>query len=117
MDGKNIGQSAEQRHHRAELARRLDGIGWGAFFVWIGVAFLLELDPWIGLLGVGLITLGGQAARVRVGLPVEGFWVVVGVCFLLGAVWEQFSIALPIVPVLLVIAGIVLIAGVLRKAR
>lgn len=46
-----------------DLDRKLDAVGWGLFFVWIGVALLLEVGWGIGLLGVGIITLGGQAGR------------------------------------------------------
>ena len=35
------------------LADKLSAVGWGLFFVWIGVAWLLNVGTGIGLLGSG----------------------------------------------------------------
>ena len=48
---------------RKRLARRLDSLGWGLFFIWIGVAFLANVGWGVGCIGVGLIILGGLVAR------------------------------------------------------
>ena len=48
---------------RAELAKTAEAVAWGLFFVWIGVAFLTDIRWGVGFLGVGVITLGAQAAR------------------------------------------------------
>ena len=44
-------------------ARRIDGAGWGLFFLWVGVALLLDVGWGIGLLGVGILTLAMQVVR------------------------------------------------------
>ena len=49
---------------RKKLNRTLDAIGWGVFFIWIGVAFLAHLGWGVGFIGVGLIILGGLVARI-----------------------------------------------------
>ena len=46
-----------------DISKKLEATGWGLFFIWIGIAFLANFDFGLGLLGVGIITLGGQAAR------------------------------------------------------
>ena len=57
----------------ANLEKKLDMIGWGLFFIWIGIAFLVEFGLGVGLFGVGLIALGVQAARKYLNLKPEGF--------------------------------------------
>ena len=43
--------------------KKLEAVGWGLFFIWIGIAFLTDIGFPVGLFGVGIITLGSQAAR------------------------------------------------------
>lgn len=105
---------------KSVLAKKLDAAGWGLFFVWVGIAFLAAVGWGVGLLGVGIITLGGQLARRSLGLPVEGFGLVVGALFFLGGLWELFGLrvgraALPgaVVPILCIIAGASLLLSAL----
>ena len=48
---------------RKKLYRKLDSIGWGLFFIWIGIAVLANVGWGIGLIGTGVIILGKLAAR------------------------------------------------------
>jgi hypothetical protein len=111
------------RHHagslidRAALAAKLGAASWGVFFIWLGIAFLAGLSFGIGLLGVGLITLGAQVARWAFHLPMEGFWVVVGILFLAGGLWALLAIGLPFVPILLLVAGVAILLGGFAKKR
>jgi hypothetical protein len=91
------------------IAKKLDAIGWGAFFIWIGIVLLSDVHIGWALAGVGLITLGAQVARVAFGLRMEGFWVIVGSCFLFGGAWELVEAQIPLVPVLLIVGGMVVI--------
>ena len=95
-------------------ARKLDATLWGVFFLWVGIALLAGLSWGVGLLGIGLITLGGQTARKTIGLELEGFWVVVGVLFLLAGVWSLLSVEIALIPFLLIIAGIALLVSAVR---
>lgn len=99
-----------------EVESRIEGIAWGLFFVWVGTAFIAELSDSIGLLGVGIITLGAQVTRYFYGLPLEGFWLVVGTGFVLGGLWEYINPGVALVPVLLIMAGILLLYSVWRKS-
>jgi hypothetical protein len=105
------GVSADRR----EIARVIDAVGWGLFFAWVGVALLMDVGWGVGLIGVGAITLGGQAARRYYGLKLEGFWVAVGVLFALGGVWELSEVEVSLVPVLLIVAGAALLLSALRR--
>jgi len=49
---------------RRKLNRTLDAVGWGVFFIWIGIAFLADLGWGVGFIGVGLIILGALVARI-----------------------------------------------------
>ncbi len=97
------------------LAKRLDAVGWGLFFVWVGTSFFGHLGWGTGLLGVGVITLGGQILRKYFGLRVEGFWIVVGIFFVLGGVWELFEIQFGILPFLCIAAGMTLLFSTLAS--
>lgn len=96
------------------IARKLEAAGWGTFFIWVAIAILAEFAVGIALLGVGAITLAGQAARKFFALGLEGFWVVVGLSFLIGGLGQLFAPRLPLVPVLLLLAGGALIVAAVR---
>ncbi|KPL01172.1 MAG: hypothetical protein AMJ91_01045 [candidate division Zixibacteria bacterium SM23_73_3] len=101
-------------HH---LGKKLDAVGWGLFFIWVGIAFLANLGYGVGLLGVGVITLGGQVARKCFNLRLEGFWVVVGLLFVLGGLWELFEPKVSLVPILLIVVGLVWLLSAIRGKR
>lgn len=100
----------------SELNKKLDAIGWGLFFVWVGIALLLDVGWGIGLVGVGIITLGEQAARRYFGIGLDGFWVVVGLLFLAGGMWELAQIQFSMVPFLLIVAGAAVLASAFKKS-
>ena len=76
---------------RSELSRKLEAIGWGLFFIWMGIALLAHVGWGVGLLGVGIIILGGQAARRYYILKLEGFSVAIGLCFFFCGIWHLFG--------------------------
>jgi hypothetical protein len=96
------------------LGKKLDSVGWGLFFIWIGIAFLADFGFPAGLLGVGTITLGMQAVRLYFNLKLEGFWIIVGLLFIIGGISELVNIEIQIVPILIIIAGIVILISVVR---
>ncbi len=95
--------------NRKILRRRLDAAGWGLFFIWIGIAFAAHVGWGAGLLGVGIITLGGQVMRKYFALRVEVLWVMVGFFFLLGGVWKLLNVQFGLIPVLCIAVGLVLL--------
>jgi hypothetical protein len=48
---------------RKYLDRKLDAVGWGLFFIWIGIAILADVGWGVGLIGVGTIILGSLVVR------------------------------------------------------
>jgi len=103
--------------NNAGLAPKLDAAGWGLFFIWVGAALLLDFSWGVGLLGVAVIILLGQAARKYFGLALEGFWMVVGLLFLAGGFWEMYQVEVDLVPILLIIAGAALLLSLFRRRR
>ena len=94
------------RHDRNS---RFDAAGWAAFFIWVGIAWLADVGLGVGLLGVAAITLGMQGLRKVYGVPVEGFWVLIGVGFAVAGLWQWFDIQQPLAPFVLIAAGLALL--------
>jgi hypothetical protein len=111
------GEELAEETRGEDLADKIDAIGWGLFFIWVGIAFLSDVNFGVGLLVVGVITLGAQAARKYFGLSLEGFWVVAGLFFTAGGLWELVNIKQSLVPILLIIVGVLLILPVIMGKR
>ena len=114
MDESVPKEPRSRETNKGQLAQKLDAAGWGLFFIWVGVALLMGLSWGVGLLGVAVITLGEQAARRYVGLGVQAFWVVVGLLFLVGGIWELYKVDVSLAPILLIIAGAALLVSIFR---
>ena len=94
------------------LSKKLDTIGFAVFLIWVGLASLLDFGWAWGQIGVAAIILGATAVRWRLNLKIEGFWVVVGLMFLIGGLWEMFNISWPLAPFLIIGCGLALLWGV-----
>jgi hypothetical protein len=91
-------------------ARTIDSIGWGLFLIWCGIAFLAGVGWPVGLLGVGLIMIIGQAARKYFDYKVDGFGLALGVCLVVAGAFRALSIPLGaianwIIPAVLILTG------------
>lgn len=100
---------------KKSLSDKLSAIGWALFFIWVGVAYLLSPGSGIALLGIGVIILGIQFVRKSSDLPLEGFWVVVGLLFVLGSIWDTFEAEIPLIPILLIVAGVVILLSIMKR--
>lgn len=94
---------------------KLNAISWGLFFLWAGIAWLAGIGWGVGLLVTGFIILGAQVARKHFDFDVEGFWVAVGILFVLGGVWQWLDVRVALVPILLVLAGIALLLSTFTR--
>jgi len=116
MTGKNTDTGFEPNlTERPVSAKTLSTVGWSLFLIWLGIVLLVEVSMGVVLLGVGGITLGMQAARKYLGLDLEKAWIGVGLVFALGGMWELMEVKLPLMPLILVAAGVVLLVSALRK--
>ena len=97
---------------RTVVLKRLEGLAWGLFFVWIGVVLLNDLGWGIGLLGFGLIILGGQLMRRRVAGNFETFWLLVGTFIAMGGIWVMLGIRVGLIPVFAILVGVAMLVSV-----
>jgi hypothetical protein len=104
--------------------RNLDGIAWGAFFVWWGITELFPgLPKGTGAIGIGLILIGLNAARSWAGIPASTFTTVLGIVALAWGGFELASPALhltfefPLFAILLIVFGVFLAgSGLVRRS-
>jgi hypothetical protein len=104
-------------NEQTSMASKISGASFGAFLVWVGASYIIPWGPGIGLLGVGVIILGAQLARVSYKLALEWFWVVIGALFLAAGASDLSGVAMPwgyVFPILLIVVGVALIVSILR---
>ena len=114
--GENVAESeAPSSSTNKRIGRRLDAAGWGLFFIWVGASLLMELSWGVGIIGVAAIIFLMQTARRYFGRQLEKFWVVVGVLFLLGGIWELNQVQVDLAPILLIVVGGALLFSLVRR--
>ena len=96
-------------------AEIIESAAWGVLFIWLGIVWLTHLAPGFALLGVSAVVLAEQLIRRRAGLPVKGFWIVVGLCFALAGIWNLAGTTTSLVPYLLILAGVALLVSLFRQ--
>ncbi len=98
------------RTSASDTERRIDVIAWAVFFIWIGIAMLMEV-PWGWfLVGVGVLTLAAQLFRWQMDNKVDRFWIACGLVFLAGGVWMLLHIQWPLAPILIILLGLFLLS-------
>lgn len=107
-------------HHEAsaddgERSRYIDSIAWALFFIFVGIALLLQV-PWGWFLtGVGIVIAAAQIMRWQSELKIEPFWVACAVVCFAGGVWDILALPLPLAPVLLIALGVVLLGRLIWR--
>ena len=110
MAEENTNQNEElNSDEEKKLGDKLSSFGWSLFFIWIGLALLLKIEVAFTLFVVGIITLGVQVVRKYSKLKFEGFWVAVGLLFLVGGLWEM-----PLMPLLLIVVGAAILIALMK---
>jgi hypothetical protein len=104
------------------LNRNFEAIAWGALFIWWGVTELFtSLPDGAGAIGIGLILIGINVARLLNGIPASGFSTTVGI---LALVWGGLELAgtllslpfeLPVLAILLIVLGAIILAPALFR--
>ena len=111
---KDKAQGSGSRGRRDGI-KRITTIGWGLFFIWLGFVLMIKAGSGLILLGVGLISLGMQVARKYSGYDSDGFWIVVGILFVIVGIWEMFDIKLPLMSVFLMVVGGAFLVSAVRS--
>jgi hypothetical protein len=99
-------------------------IAWGAFFILWGITEMFKsLPDGTGTVGIGVILLGLNLARLWKGQPISGFTTTLGVlALLLGGLqlarpFLHLSFELPIFAILLMVLGLIVLAGELKGSK
>ncbi len=110
--------------NKMSLNRNFEAIAWGALFIWWGITVLIpSLPNGTGLIGVGLILLGVNAARYLNGVAISWFSTTIGI---LALVWGGLELAgavlslpfeLPVFAILLIVLGLIVLAGQLTANK
>ncbi len=93
--------------NNTRIIRNIETLAWGALFVWWGLTLLINFPAGVGLIGVGLILIGANAARYFQGIRINGFSACIGV---LALVWGGLELAGTVLPYQLPVFAILLIA-------
>ena len=105
-DGKPDVRKMAEFIEQQDRSSLLDIIGWALFLIWIGIAWLLELSLGWGIVGTGMLLLALQAMHAAFHVPVEAFWIIAAIAFIVGGFWELWEVAIPLAPIVLIGIGI-----------
>jgi len=118
MENSNEKAHVPGPRERRDGLKRITTIGWGLFFIWLGLVLMIKAGSGLILVGVGVISLGMQVARKYAGFDSDGFWIVVGILFVVVGTWEMFEIRMPLMSVfLVVIGGVFLVSAIKGKGQ
>ncbi len=99
-------------------------IAWGAFFLWWGVTELFpSLPSGVGAIGIGVILLSVNAARVQSGIPRNGFSTTLGILALtlgglqLAGAMLNLPFELPVFAILLIVLGGIILSNEYKESR
>jgi hypothetical protein len=111
-----MAENDQKAENTQALARKLNAAGWGAFFIWIGIAFLANISWGLGLLGVGVIVLAGEAARKYFGLCLDLFWLMLGIIFVVWGAGDVLAIQVGGIlwPIVSIAVGLAILITALR---
>jgi hypothetical protein len=96
-------------------AKRITAVGWGLFFIWLGIVLMFDAGIGLILIGVGIISIGMQISRKYVGLETDGFWILVAILFIAVGLWELFELRLPLMSLFLLIVGVALLVSAFKS--
>jgi hypothetical protein len=104
--------------------RNFEAIAWGALFIWWGITELVpSLPDGTGAIGIGLILIGVNAARLLNGIPISRFSMTLGI---LALVWGGLKLVgvllslpfdIPVFAILLIVLGVILLGRALAENR
>ncbi len=96
------------------IHRQWDRASLGVAMIWAGTAWLLGLGWYAVLTGVGVVLLAEQFVRWRAALRPDGFWALAGCVALISGTAGLAGIQLPVMALVLIIAGLMVLGSVLR---
>jgi hypothetical protein len=110
--------SADRNVDKIAMGRFLDDVGWVALLITVGSLWLVpagQLPHGTWMIVVGVILLVLSVARDMLQIGVNRFTLVAGTVALLAGIAAAYAIDLPIFPIALVLIGVCLLLGSVRK--
>ncbi len=104
-------------YNNARTNRKVETLAWGALFIWWGITLLIKFPAGFGLIGVGFILLGANAARYFQGIRMNSFSTSIGI---LALIWGGLELAgtvlrlpfeMPVFAILLIVLGLMVLIG------
>ncbi|UCF88716.1 MAG: hypothetical protein JSV70_00195 [bacterium] len=97
------------------ISGKLDAVSWSLFFIWMGVVMITRAETAVAFFGIGVLILGAQAARSYFLLKIEKFWIIVGILFIAGSLWDILDLNAPFGAVVLILIGAAILVSTFRK--
>ena len=91
------------------MEKRIEGISLALFFIWIGISWIFNFHQSVSLIGIAVIIFGAQVARILTGSKLQGFWLFVGVVFLLSGLVHLLKTRIDLVPIFFIAIGILML--------
>lgn len=94
------------------LGKRLDGIAWGLLFLMTGALWLVpdqQAIQGVWLIGTGVLLLGLNGIRYRMGIEVSGLTTLLGTVALAAGLGDYFKVQLPLLAILFIVVGGIII--------
>ena len=100
------------------VASRIEAIGWGLLLLMTGALLLIPgLPDGTWLVGLGLLLLGLNAARIYLGLRPDRFGVILGTGAIVAGLAIMAGIDVPVFALMLILCGLAIIAGQITRER
>jgi hypothetical protein len=103
-------------------SRTLTTLAWGLFFILIGGAWIYgetyHIDTGTVIaIGVGLILIGLNLARSRIGIRMSNFSLGIGILALLIGLGRYYGLSVDILPLIIILIGLFIIAEAIARKR
>jgi len=102
------------------IVDKINGIGFALFIIMMGGLLLVPkgiLPGGTWLIGIGLIMLGGNIARIRNDIRLCHCTLVLGIILLIAGIMSFSYIKIPIFPIVLIVIGVCLIRGLIANKK
>lgn len=111
-------------NHAKTMNRNFEAIAWGALLIWWGITELIpSLPNGSAAIGIGLILIAVNVARLASGVPVSNFSMTLGILALVWGGLELVGVLLnlpfeiPVFAIFLIVLGTIILAPALFRSQ
>ena len=109
--------SSKASNPEGKLGNKLDAVSWSLFFIWMGIVMITDAPKSAALIGIGVVILGAQAARRYYQMSLERFWIIVGLLFFFGGLWDMFDLNAPFGAFILLAIGALILFSAFKDDK